>query len=920
MFDKFPKINYNFNGKEVEVTDIFRNVKVDFTNFSDYKIVQQTNSRPDQTAATVYDDPNKFWLMFLTNNVNNPFVEWQETAGGQYGIDKTVYDTKVFQFANSSAYRPTNAEYYSSNITDRYLGVDFSGIQANDIITFEKGDGPLRLKCFGAGQVKTTDSVCGAPHYGQSIIPDNFYNRNGVTHISAGGNVTAVLDSVGRMWAWGEDIGLDNAIGINFGYGPDLYFSDQVGYTSLNTTKNKILASRGNVLYCFGNGCTGIFPQTLNETIKKIAFLKGNTYGGVVLNSNNTIQLFNGLTASLGSTGYLLCGTTFSDITCTEQSCFGLINNGTRYSDIIVEFNNNNSTSNYIPNTLIHHMTLQFDGRLVEKNTVDTLLYTVKNHSTNSYIRNTNYWTNIKNEKLGLTGIDLTCISVWNSASGDINTATAISPIHVISAQHFYMPVGTRLRFVTNDNQVVERTTISVVNDTQIDPNGSKDWRIFLLDSPLPSSIKSAKIFPANVNDYFPKIFSDINLYDNIFSQPNAYSEFNFQNYRFRFPVFYTDQEEKGLIADISPQPGGDGNTERRMLIRRLSQSYSALMAPYFEIAVNGDSSSPVFAIVNNELVLIGTILGSTSLGGFLGGPNYDLLNSCINLLGGGYTLSYINLSSFTKFTEYGYYADKTIKIEGGYNNLLALTDKSKFYGSSGLYGFGDNSKGQLNFPQKTNYVSMSAGKYHTAITDIHGNLNVYGQIFTNSGGCTGVTVYTAATAAYGSYGTKISSGDNHIVALESGKNVKYTGRIVKLDSDMKRIYVRGISGPPVYIKDPGGTQVIITKSDGLGIKRTIQHQLRSIDLYKNTPIYVRDQGFVINMSDNSGQQWNNIFIDNYQNSENDVRFITPVKLQKESFISGLKVLDFTKLYSLQNTIEPLLTSETKINIKMSEL
>jgi hypothetical protein len=138
-----------------------------------------------------------------------------------------------------------------------------------------------------------------------------------------------------------------------------------------------------------------------------------------------------------------------------------------------------------------------------------------------------------------------------------------------------------------------------------------------------------------------------------------------------------------------------------------------------------------------------------------------------------------------------------------------------------------------------------------------------------------------------------------------------------------KRIYVKGISADniPISTNDPSGTVVSIVNSDGLGIKKTIQHQLLSIDLYKNTPLYVIDaDSQIIDFSKNNGADWISNYIVNYPNAANNDYYITPAKLNQETIVSTVQYLTSTKIGNFINEVRYQLKTNNRIKINLSDL
>jgi hypothetical protein len=244
------------------------------------------------------------------------------------------------------------------------------------------------------------------------------------------------------------------------------------------------------------------------------------------------------------------------------------------------------------------------DSRITEVTTENASTYkpifSTRNDATATYIRNTGSW---------VYGLDLTPMSVYNSDLGSRKAGTLISPRHIIFAEHYTIANGSKIRFVTSDNVVVERTLVSSINPVS-------DIRVGVLDSDVPETISFAKIFPAEWTSYIPGL-------------------------SFGVPCFYTDQEKKALVNVLY-----NGQNSSFGFIPPTDQ-YPHRAALY-ETLIGGDSGSPAFMIVNDELVILTTWQYSGS------GPNFtffkDQINTAMTSLGGGYQLQEVDLSGFTKF------------------------------------------------------------------------------------------------------------------------------------------------------------------------------------------------------------------------------------------------------------------------------
>jgi hypothetical protein len=318
MFENFSKINYYLNGQTLELTDIFKSIKIDTTNSTDVATTKNTNfERPDQLAQKIYGDSKLFWVNLALNEIKNPFRQWSQTDSSQLTQNSEDYDTKVFQFGNTSKYRPVNSDWFNSDELDSYAGVSLSDIQQDDIIVFETGSGSFELKTYGAGILDAVSS-CGYPHFGQSDIPDNFLNRNNIVQISCGTNFTACLDDNGYIWAWGEDIGLESS---GFILNGRLYNSPSGGYVHIDTTNNKIIATTGSGDFaCFGS-CAD-FTFTGQTNMKRSSWTSGPTLAGVGVKNDNTITLFGPIVSTNSTLQY------FSDVSCADEYCLGAVTGG----------------------------------------------------------------------------------------------------------------------------------------------------------------------------------------------------------------------------------------------------------------------------------------------------------------------------------------------------------------------------------------------------------------------------------------------------------------------------------------------------------------------------------------------------------------------------------------------------------------
>lgn len=249
------------------------------------------------------------------------------------------------------------------------------------------------------------------------------------------------------------------------------------------------------------------------------------------------------------------------------------------------------------------------------------LIYTTQDHAASTYVRNTSFFLQSTHAEA------LTCVSPWNSRQANNRSGTAITPRHVVLAEHYPLHQGDSIRFVTSNNTVITRTVVKASN---ISYNGvGTDARIVLLDSDLPSSIKPCNIFPDNFETYLPAGVSSNTMQS--------------------LPLLCTDQQEKGLILDFIKE----NDSESTPSLQWGSPSIANRLA-FYEPIIVGDSGNPIFVVTDSELWLLSTFHGGTG-GPFYGGLVSELNEKIIELdtLQGditGYTVTEGDLSSFNTY------------------------------------------------------------------------------------------------------------------------------------------------------------------------------------------------------------------------------------------------------------------------------
>jgi hypothetical protein len=208
-----------------------------------------------------------------------------------------------------------------------------------------------------------------------------------------------------------------------------------------------------------------------------------------------------------------------------------------------------------------------------------------------TYVRNPAFWLRGLN---GLTGTHV----------GDGPGATAITPWHILEANHYKHDVGSEVCFADLDGKIVTRT---VVATREIRPDIKSDILLGVLDRALPPSIVPLPLMPDNWTNHLPAA---------------------------RLPVAAMNQGGCFGLAILA--------SLRQPVAGWFLHGYAYRVTPLvpglqFEPLRGGDSGHPVVTLVGTNLVLLGHITseaGATSLAG----PDYSLyaadIAAAIRLLG----------------------------------------------------------------------------------------------------------------------------------------------------------------------------------------------------------------------------------------------------------------------------------------------
>jgi hypothetical protein len=259
--------------------------------------------------------------------------------------------------------------------------------------------------------------------------------------------------------------------------------------------------------------------------------------------------------------------------------------------------------STSVAGSLRAHCDSQIDTRIAAHNAIAerARLFLELDPETPAYERNDSCWLN---------SVDMTPLAAWNSRGGFQRGPTLVSPRHFVGAVHWGLQSGDTVHFVKADNTVVVRTVSSVATIS------GTDILVGMLNSDVDAGIAFARVLPTSWAQKLPTL------------------------HLFGLPVCSADQGKQVYCRNLRSLSDS--------VVCEVPNVFSRVS--YYKEAISGDSGSPCFALIADKMVLLCCWL----TGGGGSGPSLTRytteINAAMATLGGGYSLTAVDLSSYTTF------------------------------------------------------------------------------------------------------------------------------------------------------------------------------------------------------------------------------------------------------------------------------
>lgn len=263
-------------------------------------------------------------------------------------------------------------------------------------------------------------------------------------------------------------------------------------------------------------------------------------------------------------------------------------------------------------------------------------LYSTFDFTNNNYVKNTGHWA---------SGLDFSGLMVNKVGSAGVTNVTAITPYHAIGVAHYAPSEGDVLYFCDSNNQTISRTVQSRAFLSGI------DCVVVRFTEALPETVKKYKTLPSNFKNYLPinRIF--FSTAGSSLSYFGAYLPIIVTSH-YRWDTGWTLQRPNRYAYVYQTSLMLDGLDSVTIVFTPASaepNNFSNYDGQPSGIR-GGDSGSPCFFVINNDLVLVHS--HTSGSGGSMQPSFLSQIQSAINTLGpSGQTFQTVDLSGFTDFS-----------------------------------------------------------------------------------------------------------------------------------------------------------------------------------------------------------------------------------------------------------------------------
>jgi hypothetical protein len=249
--------------------------------------------------------------------------------------------------------------------------------------------------------------------------------------------------------------------------------------------------------------------------------------------------------------------------------------------------------------------------------TPDVNYYSVYNHDTSTYTRNSACWA---------SAIDISAVAVassywggWTRQRGGTLIGGTSNPQHILIARHYELSIGDQVRFSNSAGTVQTRTIIGRSSTSNL-----FDLMVCALDQPI--TIANALKIPGSwiaqdrqFDQYRANWYSG-----GIAIHTNQFNEIHIST------LGVVTEKTSEVFAEMSLNGQNYGNIERNAYVTGV-YTENAIPSQFYAMnkeAVPGDSGQPVFILINGEPVLLWVWANPTS-----GTPTYMFNGTVLNQL-----------------------------------------------------------------------------------------------------------------------------------------------------------------------------------------------------------------------------------------------------------------------------------------------